>query len=126
MERVNTPYLHLGASNSVSTGLGSHHASLEAPVRTFMAAASVEGPAMALAAANPNPDPRKVVTPLDPNQVEELLCAYGLISTWNYIIVGLHESFTVEIREQLSCSYIFPQSQFFLSRLEIDLILHCW
>jgi hypothetical protein len=62
-----------------------------------MAAASVEGLAMALAAANPNPDPRKVVTPLDPNRVEELLCKYGLISTWNHIIVGLCEGFDVGI-----------------------------
>jgi hypothetical protein len=70
MEKVNMPCLHLGANNSASTGLGSHHAPSEAPVQTFMAAASAEGPAMALAAANSNPDPRKVVTPLDPNRVE--------------------------------------------------------
>jgi hypothetical protein len=91
-----------------------------------MAAASVEGLAMALAAANPNSDPRKVVAPLDPNQVEELLCKYGLISTWNHIIVGLCEGFDIGIREQLSHLYIFPQSQFFLSRLEIYFILYCW
>jgi hypothetical protein len=126
MDRVNMPCLHPGANNSALTGLGSHHVPSEAPVQTFMAAASVEGPAMALVAANPNPDPRKVVTPLNPIQVEELLCKYGLISTWNHIIVGLREGFDVGIREQLSCSYIFPQSQFFLSRLEIYFILYCW
>jgi hypothetical protein len=115
MEKVNMPCSHPGASNSASTGLGSHHAPSEAPVQTFMAAASVERPAMVLVAANPNPDPRKVVTPLNPNRVEELLCKYGLISTWNHIIVGLHEDFDIGIREQLSCLYIFPQSQFFLS-----------
>jgi hypothetical protein len=119
------PCSHLGANNSASTGCSSHHAPLEVPVQTVMAAASMEGLAMVLAAANPNPGPRKVVTPLDPNQVEELLCKYGLISTWNHIVVGLHEGFNVGIREQLSCSYIFPQSQFFLSQLEIYLILHC-
>jgi hypothetical protein len=112
MERVNTPCLHLGANNSASTRLGSHHAPLEAPVWTFVAAASVGEPAMVLAAANPNPDPKKVVTPLDPNWVEELLCKYSLISTWNHMIVGLREGFDVGIREQLSRLYIFPQSQF--------------
>jgi hypothetical protein len=67
MEKVNMPCSHLGANNSALTGLGSHHAPLEAPVQTFMAAASVEELAMALVAANPNPDPRRVVTPLNPN-----------------------------------------------------------
>jgi hypothetical protein len=53
------------------------------------------------------PDPRCVVTPLMPDQAEELLCIYNLISDWSHIIVGLREGFDVGIQKQLSCSYIF-------------------
>ena len=34
-------------------------------------------------------DPRRVVTPLVPDWVEELLCKYGIIDTWCHVIVGL-------------------------------------
>ena len=39
---------------------------------------SVVSLAMVLEAAKPTPDPRRVVTPLDPDQVEELLYKYNL------------------------------------------------
>ena len=39
-----------------------------------MVAVSVASPAMVLEAAKFTPDPRRVVTPLDPDRAEELLC----------------------------------------------------
>ena len=35
------------------------------------------------------PDPQRVITPLVPDQAEELLRKYGIIDTWHHIIVGL-------------------------------------
>jgi hypothetical protein len=91
------PCLPPTASPFVSTGLGTHHAPLGTLAPTFMAAASAVSPDMVPAAANPMPDPRWVVTPLDANRVKALLCKYNINSTWNHIIVGLHEGFDVGI-----------------------------
>jgi hypothetical protein len=60
-----------------------------------MAAASVASPTMALAVANPPSDPRHVVTPLDPDQAEELLRKYNLVQYWGHVITGLREGFDV-------------------------------
>jgi hypothetical protein len=75
-----------------------------------MAAASAVNLTTAPEAANRTPDPRRVVTPLDPGRAEELLCRYGIISAWKHVIAGLREGFDVGIREQLTCSYIFRKS----------------
>jgi len=120
------PCLPLMASPFASTGLGTHHAPLGTHSPTFTAAASVVSPIMGLAAANPMPDPRQVVTPLNTDQVEALLCKYNINSTWNHIIMGLHEGFDVGIQEQLSHSYIFPQSQFISVRPQLYFFLHLW
>ena len=85
------------ASTSVSDGHKTPPVISEALVPTSTVAASVVSLAMVPAAANPMPDPRRVVTSLVPDRVEELLRKYGLISTWNHIIVGLHEGFNVGI-----------------------------
>jgi hypothetical protein len=90
------------ASNSVSVGLNAPPAATAVPVLTFAGVASVATSTMVLAAAKPNPDPWHVVTPLDADQVEKILCKYSLSSDWNHIIVGLCEGFDVGIREQLS------------------------
>ena len=74
-----------------------------------MVAASVARQVMALEVAKPRPDPRWVATPLDPDQVEELLCKYGIISNWSHIIMGLWEGFDIRIHKQLSRMYIFQQ-----------------
>lgn len=68
---------------------------------------SVESVVMGPEAATPMSDPRHVVSPLDPDQAEELLCKYDLIVDWNHVIVRLHEGFDVRIPEQLSHLYIF-------------------
>lgn len=70
---------------------------------TSVAAVSVMKPAMVLEAADPMLDPRCVVTPLDPNRVEEILCKHSILASWSYIIDGLHEGFNVGIHKQLSC-----------------------
>jgi hypothetical protein len=72
-----------------------------------MVAAFAESPVMELDLASPTTDPRHVVTPLDPNRAEELLCRYDLQDTWTHVIVGLREGFDIGIREQLPRSYIF-------------------
>ena len=51
---------------------------------------SVESVVMVPEAATPMSDPRHVVSPLDPDQAEELLCKYDLIVDWNHVIVRLH------------------------------------
>lgn len=62
-----------------------------------MVVTSVGNPAMVLDPASPTADPCCVVTPLDPNRAEELLCKYNLQDTWAHIIVGLHEGFDTGI-----------------------------
>lgn len=53
------------------------------------------------------PDPRRVVSPLDPYRVEQLLCKYGLLDGWSHIIDGLRVGFDVGIREQPVRTLIF-------------------
>lgn len=89
-----------------------------------MVAASVEIPATVPGPAGPATDPRRVVTPLDPIRVEELLSKYGLLGAWSHIIVGLCKGFDVGIREQLSRSYIFRQSQFLSIRSRVHYFIY--
>jgi hypothetical protein len=79
---------------------------------------------MELVAARCLPDPRRVVTPLDPNRAEKLLRKYDLISDWNHVITGLREGFDIGIREQLSCLYIFRQSFILAIRPGLYLLVH--
>ena len=72
------------------------------------------------------PDPQRVITPLVPDQAEELLRKYGIIDTWHHIIVGLQEGFDVGIQEQLSRSYIFQQSQFIPIRSRLHHFIYIW
>ena len=67
-------------------------------------------PHTVLANAKPERDPRMVVTPLDANAAEELLCKYNLYDTWKHIIEGLRTGFDVGILEQPSCTYTFRKS----------------
>jgi hypothetical protein len=90
------------ASSSVLPGLEIPLATLVAPAPISTAAVSAVSSATEPVAAKCLPDPRHVVTPLDPNRAEELLCKYDLISDWNHIITGLREGFDIGIREQLS------------------------
>ncbi|KAF7337759.1 hypothetical protein MSAN_02249700 [Mycena sanguinolenta] len=54
------------------------------------------------------PDPRIVITPLDPIKVEEVLCTYNLLDDWSHIVFGLRYGFDVGVREHLSHSIIPP------------------
>jgi hypothetical protein len=66
---------------------------------------------MVLADANLLSDPRWVVTPLIPDQMEELLYIYNIHDDWKHILIGLREGFDVGIRGSLSCLRIFCKSQ---------------
>ena len=52
---------------------------------------------MALEAAKPTLEPRCVVTLLDLNQVEEILCKYSISASWSNIINRLHKGFNIRI-----------------------------
>ena len=81
---------------------------------------------MGLVAANHMPDPRCVVTPLDPDRVEELLYKYDLFPTWKHIITRLHEGFDVGIWEHLSSSYIFRKPQIISVRPRLYYFIYIW
>jgi hypothetical protein len=74
---------------SASTGPETQIATLECPASVSMDAASVGSLVTELVPANPMPDPQIVVTPLNPDWVEEILCKYGLYNDWKHIITGL-------------------------------------
>jgi hypothetical protein len=96
-----------------------------------MAVASAVNPTTVQAVANLTPDPRRVVTPLNPDRAEELLCKYGISSPWRHVIIGLHEGFDIGICEHLSRSYIFRQSHLVSIRPRFYHIIYfcrtsCW
>jgi hypothetical protein len=64
----------------------------------------VAPPPTALADANLSSDPRRVVTPLIPERLEELLYLYDIHDDWKHILAGLREGFDVGIRGSLPCS----------------------
>jgi hypothetical protein len=74
---------------------------------TPTAAASVETPPMEQALASPVPDPWCVTAPLNPSQVESLLCKYDIFEPWQHIVEGLHTGFDVEIHSLPSHTYTF-------------------
>jgi hypothetical protein len=94
-------------SNSASSGPKTQVATLQMPALVSMDAASVENWVMGLVPANPVPDPRVVVTPLNMDHAEVICCKCGLYEDWKYIITGLWEGFDVSIRETPPCTYIF-------------------
>ena len=81
--------LQLMANNSVLVGPTPLLVTLAVPALTSTVAVSVVRWVTVLEVAKHMPDPRWVTTPLDLNQVEELLCRYGIISNWSHIITGM-------------------------------------
>ena len=87
-------------------------------------AVSAANLAMEPEAARLVPDPRRVVTPLNPDRAAELLRKFNLLSVWNHVIVGLREGFDIGIREQISRSYIFRQPLILSIRPKVHLLVH--
>jgi hypothetical protein len=110
---------------SASTGPGAQVATLEMPALASMDAASAENPVMELVPANPVLDPQMVVTPLSPDQAEEILCKYGLYEDWKHVITGLREGFDVGIRDTPPCSHLFRQPCLVTFRSRLYIFLHC-
>ncbi|KAJ7018794.1 hypothetical protein C8F04DRAFT_1149944 [Mycena alexandri] len=76
--------------------------------------------------APPRPDPRRVVSPLDPAKTENLLRQLGLYESYRHIVVGLREGFDVGIRGLLPRTYLFRQSQILFCRPYLHFFLHRW
>jgi len=112
------------ASSSASRGLKTPHAASVIPAPMPIVAVSVANPAMVPEAARLVPDPRCVVTPLNPDCAAELLRKYNLSSVWNHVIVGLREGFDIGIREQISRSYIFRQPLILSIRPRVHFLIH--
>jgi hypothetical protein len=123
---ANTPYSRSMGGSSASPGpvVPPAISGLVAAISTV--AASVEIPRTAQAIARPRPDPRRVVTPLNPDKVEKVLHNLALFNSFRHIIVGLREGFDVGIRGLLPRTYLFRQSQIILSRPRFYLLIHCW
>lgn len=113
---ANTPYSRSMGGSSASPGpvVPPAISGLVAAISTV--AASVEIPRTAQAISRPRPDPRRVVTPLNPDKAEKVLHNLGLFNSFRHIIVGLREGFDVGIRGLLPRTYLFQQSQIILSR----------
>ncbi|KAH9902524.1 hypothetical protein C8Q73DRAFT_661559 [Cubamyces lactineus] len=69
--------------------------------QTTMAAASVAQRPTVQASA-PWPDPRRVVTPLDPDALEQMLNNANILPQWSHIIRGIQEGFDVGITEPIT------------------------
>ncbi len=92
---VHTPYPQLVAGNSASTGLNTAPVALKDPVQTTMVAASVPQPTMVPPPVPSLPDPRQVVSPLDPNKVEAKLHELGILAQWQHVVDDLCSGFNV-------------------------------
>lgn len=79
--------------------------------RTFMSAPSVVERDMKWVHAVMGNDPRKVVTPLDTDEVEKTLCIYHLDKDWQHIVDGIWDSFDVGAKIPLLAMYLFRKPQ---------------
>ncbi|PSR80922.1 hypothetical protein PHLCEN_2v6593 [Hermanssonia centrifuga] len=62
---------------------------------------------MVLEPALPPPDPRQVVTPLDPDAVEKKLSELGILAQWQHVVDGLRLGFDVGASEPIRQSLYF-------------------
>ncbi len=53
-------------------------------------------------------DPRRVVTPLDPEHVLRKLQDLGIADRWQHIVDGLHTGFDIGIRNTINTTIISP------------------
>lgn len=92
---------------TASTGQAVPIAHLAELARTSTPIASAATCHMGLGPASSDSDPRMVVTPLDHHQVEDLLCKYGILDNWLYILDGIRNSFNVGISNSPSSTHMF-------------------
>lgn len=110
------PSLHPTASTSALTGPAHPTVPSVQRARTPTHAVSVETPLMEPGTASPAVDPRIVVTPLIPAQVEELLRKYNIFDDWHHIVDGIRNGFNVGVSEPPSSSHTFRKSFFFIAQ----------
>lgn len=91
---------------SVSPSHSTPFVSMTPDASTTTAVASVARP-RTVPAAVAGTDPRRVVTPLDPNHLERLLQAGGILSDWGHVVRGLRDSFDVGIHEPPRSTTLF-------------------
>ncbi|KAJ3560708.1 hypothetical protein NP233_g10660 [Leucocoprinus birnbaumii] len=63
-----------------------------------MHAASAAAPPMVQGTVGSEPDPRQVVTPIDPVKTRALLARLGILDKWQHILEGLEAGFDVGLR----------------------------
>jgi hypothetical protein len=126
MPRAGMPCLGQTTKYSVSLGPRIPFAPSEEHVSTIMDVASAEDPPMEPRPAGCDPDPRRVVTPLDVNKTRALLCKYGLLPDWDHILQGITNGFNVGIKSPPSCTLIFRESRILTARPRFYYRLHCW
>ena len=123
MARARTPCFLPTESISVSGGHKTPLAILAMHAPISMAAASAVSLTMVLKVASCMPDPRCVVTPLDPGRVEELLCRYGIISAWKHVIHTFQWNFPVpygppKLTKTLSTRATQTRPRYYCTRVE--------
>ena len=79
---VSMPCLHLMADNSALLLDATPLAVIQTPAPISMAVASVATPNIELAAVDQPQDPRHIVTPIDADEAEGLLCKYSIYDDW--------------------------------------------
>ncbi|PSR81116.1 hypothetical protein PHLCEN_2v6451 [Hermanssonia centrifuga] len=85
--------LHVGLLTQITTNIPP--AASIIPATTSTPAAFVPQQTTAQLPARPQPDPRKVVTPLDPDLVEAKLRELNLLVEWQHVVDGLRSGFDV-------------------------------
>lgn len=71
-----------------------------------MLVVSAAPPNMVPLPAPPRPDPRRVVTPLSADNLEEALESLGIRNGWQHVITGLREGFDIGLRAPVRSTVI--------------------
>ncbi|KIJ53939.1 hypothetical protein M422DRAFT_241195 [Sphaerobolus stellatus SS14] len=100
------------------------HANLVTPVVTSTPVPYAEIKDTELAPASTGSDPRRVVTPLKANAIEEVLRKYNLLEDWCHIVHGVQYGFDVGARIPPSATHLFRKSQLIKTEPRIHFPVH--